>query len=146
MKIPNFSLRTTSLFVLISLAHVASLLSLNFYTPRPESKITDTDQLQTQRTNNVAFALNLKNAENSILPSVKEDSKTGKEISFAEVRSESDESSNVFGANQKIAKLSDKIDKNLKGPHLEVEANDLVSKTKMRVHIIRHYCKARKRF
>ena len=130
MKIPNLSLRTTSLFILISLAHVASLLSLNFYTPKPESKIVDTDHLQPQENNNVAFALNLKIAENSILPSVKEDSKTEKEISFAEFRPDSGESSSLIGAKKKTATLSDKIDKNLKGPHLEVEANDLVSKTK----------------
>ena len=59
MQIPKLSLRTTSLFILISLAHVASLLGLNFYTPKPESKITDTDQLQPQRTNSAAFELNL---------------------------------------------------------------------------------------
>ena len=80
MKIPNFSLRTTSLFILISIAHVASLLGFNFFTPRPESKIIDTDQLQTQITNSAAVELNLKVADNSILPSVKQDSKTGKEV------------------------------------------------------------------
>ena len=128
MKTPNISLRTTSLFVLISLAHVASLLSLNFYTPKPESKI-ETDHLQPQEKNNVAFALNLKIADNSILPSVKEDSKTGEEINFAEFLPDSGESSSLIGAKKK-ATLSDMIDKNLEGPHLEVEANDLVSKTK----------------
>ena len=145
MKIPNLSLRTTSLFVLISLAHVASLLNLNFYTPRPESKIVDTDHFQPKENNNVTFALNLKIAENPILPSVKEDSKTWKEISFAESRRDSGESSNLIGAEKKTATLSDKsligakkktatlsdkIDKNLEGPLLEVEVNDLVSKTK----------------
>ena len=130
MKIPNLSLRTTSLFVLISLLHFASLLGLNFYTPKPESKIADTDQLQPQETNNVTFSLNLKIAENSSLPSVKEDSKTGKEISFAEFRPDSGESSSLIGTKKKTTILSDKIDKNLEGPHLEVEANDLVSKIK----------------
>ena len=129
MKIPNLSLRTTSLFVLISLAHFASLLSLNFYTPKPDSKIVDTDHLQPQENNNVAFALNLKIAENSILPSVKEDGKTEKEMSFAEFRPDSGESSSLMGAKRKTATLPDNIDKNLEGPHLEVEANDLVSKT-----------------
>ena len=130
MKIPNLSLRTTSLFVLISLLHFASLLGLNFYTPKPESKIADTDQLQPQETNNVTLSLNLKIAENSSLPSVKEDSKTVKEISFAELRPDSGESSNLIGTKKKTTVLSDKIDKNLESPHLEVEANDLVSKIK----------------
>ena len=129
MKIPNLSLRTTSLFALISLAHVASLLSLNFYTPKPESKIADADHLQLQENNNIALPLNLSIAENSILPSVKEDSKTEKEISIAEFRPDSGESSNAIGT-KKITILSDKIDKNHKGPHLEFEAQDLVSKTK----------------
>ena len=104
MKIPNLSLRTTSLFVLISLAHFASLLSLNFYTPKPDLKIVDTDHLQPQENNNVAFALNLKIAENSSLPSVKEDSKTDKEITFAEFRPDSGESSNTIGARKKTAR------------------------------------------
>ena len=68
MIIPNLSLRTASLFILISLAHVASLLSLNFYTPKPESKIVDTDHLQLQENNDVAFPLNLRLDENSSLP------------------------------------------------------------------------------
>ena len=130
MKIPNLSLRATSLFILISLAHVASLLSLNFYTPKPDSKIVDTDHLQPQENNNVAFALNLKIAENSSLPSVNEDSKTETEISFAEFRPDSGESSSLIGAKRKTATLPDNIDKNLEAPHLEVEANGLVSKTK----------------
>ncbi|MDA9719175.1 DUF3108 domain-containing protein, partial [Betaproteobacteria bacterium] len=130
MKIPKLSLRTTLLFILISLAHVASLLNLNFYTPKPESKIVDTNQLQLQENNTVAIALNLRNVENSILPSVKEDSKTQKEINFAEFRPGSDESSSLIGANKKIATLLDKIDKNLKGPHPEVEANYSASKIK----------------
>ena len=130
MKIPKSSLRTTLLFILISLAHVASLLNLNFYTPKPDSEIVDTDQLQPQENNNVAFALNLKNVETSILPSVKEDSKTQKEITFAESRPSSDESSSLFGTNKKIATLSDKLDKNLNGPHPKVEANNSASKTK----------------
>ena len=130
MKIPNLSLRTTSLFILISLAHVASLLSLNFYKPKPESKIADTDNLQLQENNNIALPLNLRIAENPILPSVKEDSKTEKEISIAEFRPDSGESSKTIGTKKKIAILSDKIDKNHKGPHLEVEGKDSVSKTK----------------
>ena len=130
MQIPKLSLRTTSLFMLISLAHVASLSNLNFYTQKPESKIIDSDQPQSQEKDNVAFALNLKNVENIILPSVKEDSKTQKEVNFAEPRLDSDESSSLFEANEKIATLSEKLDKNFKGPHPEVEANDLVSTTK----------------
>ena len=130
MKIPNLSLRTISLFILISLAHVASLLSLNFYKPKPESKIADIDNLQLQENNNIALPLNLRIAENSILPSVKEDSKTEKEISVAEFRPDSGESSKTTGTKKKIAILSDKIDKNHKGPHLEVEAKDSVPKTK----------------
>ena len=130
MQIPKLSLRTTSLFMLISLAHVASLSNLNFYTQKPESKIIDSDQPQSQEKDNVAFALNLKNVENIILPSVKEDSKTQKEVNFAESRLDSDESSSLFEANEKIATLSEKLDKNFKGPHPEVEANDLVSTTK----------------
>ena len=130
MKIPNLSLRTTSLFVLISLVHFASLLSLNFYAPKPELKIVDTDHLQLQENNNVALALNLKITENPSLPSVKEDSKTGKELSFAEFRPDSGESSSLIGVKKKTATPSDKIDKNLEDPHLEVEANGLVSKTK----------------
>ena len=130
MQIPKLSLRTTSLFMLISLAHVASLSNLNFYTQKPESKIIDSDQPQSQEKDNVAFALNLKNVENIILPSVKEDSKTQKEVNFAESRLDSDESSSLFETNEKIATLSEKLDKNFKGPHPEVEANDLVSTTK----------------
>ena len=130
MIIPNLSLRTASLFILISLAHVASLLSLNFYTPKPESKIADTDHLQLLENNDVAFPLNLRLDENSSLPSVKEDSKTEKKISFAELRPDSGESSNTIGARKKIATLSDKIDDNHKDTNLEVEASDLVSKTK----------------
>ena len=130
MKIPNLSLRTTSLFILISLAHVASLHNLNFYIPDPKSKIVDTDQLQLQENNNLAFSLNLRNAENSSLPSVKEDSKTEKKTSFAESQPDSDESSSPIGANEKMATVSNKIDKNFKSPHSEVEDNDLVSKTK----------------
>ena len=68
-------------------------------------------------------------SEKSILPSVKQDSKTTKEVSLAEVRPESDENSNVLRGKQQIAKQSREIDKNLKHPHLEVEANDFVSKT-----------------
>ena len=131
MKIPNLSLRTASLFILISLAHVASLISLNFYTPKAKSKIVENDYLQLQENNNVAFPLKLRITESSILPSVKEDSKTDKEINFAEFRPDSGESSNTIGAKKKIATLPDKIDKNFEDPHLEVETNELVSKTKM---------------
>ena len=82
MQIPKLSLRTTSIFILISLAHVASLINLNFYKPKPESKIVDTAQLISQENDNEAFALNLRNVEKSILPSVKEDNKTGEEITL----------------------------------------------------------------
>ena len=133
MKIPYFSPRTTSLFILISIAHVASLLGVNFFTPRPELKITNADQLQTQITNSAAVELNLNEGRNPILPSVKQDSKTTKKVSLAEVRPESDENSNVFKGNQKIAKQSGEIDNNLKRPHLEFEANDFVSKTENEV-------------
>ena len=124
MKIPSFSLRTTSLFILISLAHVASLLNFNFYVPKTESKIANTDQLQTQITNEVAIELNLNISETSILPSVKQDSKTAREVSLAEFRPESDENSRVFSDSKKIIKRSVETNKNLKDPHLEVEAND----------------------
>ena len=130
MKIPNSSLRTTSLFVLISLAHFASLLSLNFYTPKPKSKTIDTDHLQPPENNNVAFSLNLKITENLSLPSVKEDSKARKKLSFAEFRPDSGESSSLIGAEKKTATLSDNIDKNLEGLHLDVEARGTVLRTK----------------
>ena len=78
MKIPYFSPRTTLLFILISIAHVASLLGVNFFTPRPELKITNADQLQTQITNSAAVELNLNEGQNPSLPSVKQDSKTTK--------------------------------------------------------------------
>ena len=120
MKIPSFSLRTTSLFILISLAHIASLLNLNFYAPKTESKIANTDQLQTQITNEVAIELNLNISESSILPSVKQDSKTAREVSLAEFRPESDENSRVFSDSKKIIKRSVETNKNLKDPHLEV--------------------------
>ena len=129
MKIPYFSPRTTLLFILISIAHVASLLGLNFFSPRPELNITNADQLQAQITNNAAVELNLNKAGNLILPSVKQDSKTTKEVSLAEVRPQSDENSNVFRGNQKIAKQPGEINNNLKHPHLEIEANDFLSKT-----------------
>ena len=129
MKIPYFSLRTTSLFILISIAHVASLLGFNFFTPKPELKIANADQLQTQKTISVAIDININNARRVSLPSVKQDSKTTKEVSLAGVRPESDENSNVLRGNQKIAKQSGNIDNNLTRPHLEVEANDFVSKT-----------------
>ena len=112
------------------MAHIASLLNLNFYTPKPELKIVDTDQLQPQENDNEAFALNLRNVQTSILPSVKEDSKTQKEINFAKSLSGSDESSSLIGANKKIATPTDKVDKNFKDPQLEVQVEDLVSKTK----------------
>ena len=59
MKIPYFSPRTTSLFILISIAHVASLLGLIFSHRDQSSKITNADQLQTQITNSAAVELNL---------------------------------------------------------------------------------------
>ena len=133
MKIPYFSPRTTSLFILISIAHVASLLGVNFFTPRPELKITNTDQLKTQLTNSAAVELNINEARHIILPSVKQDSKTTKEVSLAEVRPGSDENSIVSTGNQKIAKQSGEINNKLKRPYLEVEANDFVSKTQEEV-------------
>ena len=116
MKIPCLSLRTTVLFVLVLSVHIASLISLNFYTPRSESKIADTDQLQIQITNNVVFEPNLNSIKTPILPLVKKDSKTAKEVSQAEFPPESLENSSVIGASPQ----------NSTWP---VEADDLVLKT-----------------
>ena len=89
MKIPRFSLRTTSLSVLISSAHVVLLISLNFYIPRTESKTVNTDQLQGRVTNKAVFEPNPKLATNASLPSVKQDSKITKKVRLVEFRPES---------------------------------------------------------
>ncbi len=129
MKIPYFNLRTTSLFILISIAHVASLLGLNFFTPRPEPKTADTDQLQAQITSSAALELKLNETKNPSLHAVKQDSKTTKEASLAEMGPGSDGNSNDFRGNRKTAKQSGEINKNLNRPHLGIEVNDLVLKT-----------------
>ena len=84
--------------------------------------------------------------ETPILPSVKEDSKTQKEINFVKSRSGSDESSSLIGANKKIATLTDKVDKNFKGPQLEVQAKELVSKTKKESAVSGNTAKVEKGF
>ena len=83
--------------------------------------------------------------DNQVYPLLNKIAKLTKEVSLAEFRPESDENSNVSKANQKTAKLSGEIDKNLKRPHLEVEANDFVSKTEKESHIIRYYCQGSKK-
>ena len=128
MKIPYFSLRTTSLFILISIAHVASLLGLDFFTPRLEPKTANTDKLQAQITNSVALELKLNGTRSTMLHSVKQDSKTNKETSLAETGPGSDGKSSDFRGNHKTAKQSGEINKNLNRPHLETEASDSVLK------------------
>ena len=129
MKIPHFSLQATSLFVLISSAHVVSLISLNFYVSRPESKTVNTGQLKARVTKKVTFEPNPKLTTKSILPSVKQDSKTTKKARLGEFRTEFLKSSSVVRANQKIATKLSEINQNLKESHLEFEANNLVLKT-----------------
>ena len=130
MKIPRFSLRTTSLFVLISSAHVVLLISLNFYIPRTESKTVNTDQLQARVTNKAVFEPNPKLATNASLPSVKQDSKITKKVRLVEFRPESLENASVIRANQKITTRPSGINKSSKGSYLEFEANNFVLKTK----------------
>jgi hypothetical protein len=129
MKTPYFSLRTTSLLILISLAHFASLLSLHFYTPRPGSKIGNNDQLQPHIKYDVAVELNLNSAANPILPFVRQDSKTTEEVSLGKSRPESDENSGIYRSNREILKRSGEINSDLKDPHSQVEANDFALKT-----------------
>ncbi|MDA9690141.1 DUF3108 domain-containing protein [Betaproteobacteria bacterium] len=129
MKIPYSSLRTISLLILISLAHVASLVILNFYTPRPESKSANRNQLQPYLTDDAVVEINLNTDTGSSLPSVIQDSKTSKEVNLAHLREKSDENSSVFRPNPKITTQPVEIDKSLKGFSLAAEANDFVLKT-----------------